>query len=337
MYELSIIVPVYNTEKYIRQCIDSILNQEFQNFELLLIDDGSTDLSGDICDEYANKDNRIVVFHKSNGGQSSARNIGIDNAKGNYIGFVDSDDWIHKDMYAKLLKKSIETNSEIVACNISLMLKNGTFRKYSGASENYQYDKISAMKEVFRNQNLTFSPCNKIYKKTLFDNLRFNEKIILEDKDLSYQLIDKCYRVYYLHEAYYYYRYNQDSTLRSKFNLKRIDEYYVQKKMYEYYLKKYPSFSHSVYKNVFETGTYLFSNIIAEKEYNQTDYLFLIEFDKDILRQILIEDIISLRDKIKIIMFIIMPKILMSILALKCKLRKSLLRTSSLVRDKSRK
>ena len=99
---ISVIVPVYNSEKRLHKCIDSILGQTYTNFELLLINDGSTDTSGDICEEFAEKDERIKVFHKKNGGASSARNIGIDNAKGEYICFVDSDDYVSDDIYLHL-------------------------------------------------------------------------------------------------------------------------------------------------------------------------------------------------------------------------------------------
>ena len=104
---ISIIVPVYNVEKYLEKCIDSILNQSYQNLEIILIDDGSTDNSGSICDEYKKKDQRVQVIHQKNQGQSSARNAGLNIAKGSYIGFVDSDDWIEQNMYEKLYKNII--------------------------------------------------------------------------------------------------------------------------------------------------------------------------------------------------------------------------------------
>ena len=111
---ISIIVPVYNTEKYLRRCIDSVLAQTYQDFELLLIDDGSKDSSGAICDEYAAQDARVRVFHKENGGVSSARNVGLDNARGEWITFVDADDWIESDMLELLLRKGEETGADIV-------------------------------------------------------------------------------------------------------------------------------------------------------------------------------------------------------------------------------
>ena len=112
--QLSIIVPVYNVENTLSRCLDSILRQTFKDYELLLIDDGSTDKSGLICDEYADKDKRIRVFHKINGGASSARNVGLDNAQGKYIGFVDSDDWVVADMYEYLIARLESTKSDVV-------------------------------------------------------------------------------------------------------------------------------------------------------------------------------------------------------------------------------
>ena len=119
MPKISVIVPVYNVEKYLRKCIESILNQTFREFELILVDDGSTDSSGKICDEYALKDSRIKVIHKENGGASSARNAGLDVAKGEYIGFVDSDDWIEMDMYGELYRLIKENNTDISVCGIN--------------------------------------------------------------------------------------------------------------------------------------------------------------------------------------------------------------------------
>ena len=113
---ISVIVPVYNVENYLPRCLDSIINQTYTNLEILLVDDGATDNSGKLCDEYAQKDNRIRVFHKENGGVSSARNMGLDNATGEYIAFVDSDDYIDKCMYEIMLNSSVQNNADIVVC-----------------------------------------------------------------------------------------------------------------------------------------------------------------------------------------------------------------------------
>ena len=125
---ISIIVPVYNTEKYLDQCIQSVLVQTYTNWELLLINDGSTDLSGTICDQYATKDRRIRVFHKENGGVSSARNVGLDNARGKWIMFIDADDWVEPSMLKELRTVALDNNADYVYCD--LLFDYGKYQKY---------------------------------------------------------------------------------------------------------------------------------------------------------------------------------------------------------------
>ena len=114
--KISIIVPIYNVKKYIQQCVESLINQTYKNLEIILIDDGSTDGCGELCDEFGKKDQRIHVIHKQNGGLSDARNKGIDVASGDYIGFVDSDDWISHNMYEKMLSSLKSVNADIAVC-----------------------------------------------------------------------------------------------------------------------------------------------------------------------------------------------------------------------------
>lgn len=321
MKKISIIVPVYNTEKYLEQSINSILNQTYENLEIIIVDDGSTDSSGLICEKYFKIDSRVKVIHKKNGGQSSARNLGLDLASGDYIGFVDSDDWISANMYEKLIIKAIQNNSDIVASNIWYMKKNKKIKKYSKTNSDLDFNRLTAMEEIFTNENLTFSPCNKLYKKKLFDFLRFDEKIILEDMDISYQLIDKSEIISYLSEPLYYYRYNPSSTLRGKFNLRRLDEHLVKKRMYDYYLYKYPSLSAKVYINFFEVGLILYSTLKAEKKFDIENYTFLIDFDKQTLLKILEESDLNFKIKLKIYLFLKSPNLLILILENKYKLR----------------
>ena len=130
-YLISIIVPVYKVEKYLQECVTSIQNQTYRNLEIILVDDGSPDKSGKLCNEYAKRDSRIKVIHKVNGGLSSARNAGLKIAKGEYIGFVDSDDYIRKNMYEKLLDACIQNKTEIAACNYNYII-NGNEKKRAG-------------------------------------------------------------------------------------------------------------------------------------------------------------------------------------------------------------
>lgn len=322
MIKISIIVAVYNTEEYLIQCIDSILNQSYSNIELILVNDGSTDASGKICDDYSIKDSRVIVIHKVNEGQSSARNTGLNIATGSYIGFVDSDDWIVNDMYRKLLEVGLKNESDIVACNLFLMTRKGDFINYSKSNTDLIFDKYSAMGELIRNQYLTFSPCNKLYKKVLFDDLRFDENIILEDKDISYKLITKCESIYYLKEPLYFYRYNFKSTLRSKFSVKRTDEYLVQNNMYDFYLRNYPSYSNLVYLLVFEVGLMLFISMKVEEKFSISEYTYLIDFDSNVLKQILNEKDVNIIKKVKVFLFLNIPNKLILLLELKYKFSK---------------
>ena len=187
--KISVIVPVYNVEQYLPRCIDSILAQTFTDFELLLIDDGSTDSSGDICDEYAKKDNRIRVFHKENGGVSSARNLGLNNAKGEWIGFIDSDDWIELNCFSVLLEKRNIADLIFFGCNFIYPDNSITVYKptYFHSLERTKIEKcLSALKvnlQAFEYLGYTW---NKLFRKSIIDkyNLSFVEGLTLREDEL---------------------------------------------------------------------------------------------------------------------------------------------------------
>ncbi len=311
--KISIIVPVFNVERFIHDCIDSILTQSYKDFELILVNDGSTDRSGDICDEYSNKDGRIVVIHKENGGQSSARNKGIEIAKGKYIGFIDSDDWVHSDMYKILYDKAIEKDADITACNILEYQKDSSKRLFCNDSTDYLYNRDAAMSEIYLNERLTFSPCNKLYKKNLFKGIRFKEGSILEDMDFAYRIMHQCNRIFYTGNVLYYYRYNDKSTLRKTFSKKRLDEFPVRKDMYTFYVENYPSQANEVYVEWFLTGLMLYINI--EKYYNneKKQFKYLIKTDRKVLKSLIFKKNYSKKKKILLFIGIISPNILVKI------------------------
>lgn len=182
---ISVIVPVYNVEKYLDKCIQSILGQTYSNLEVLLIDDGSTDSSGAICDKYAAQDSRVRVFHKPNGGSSAARNMGLDNANGEWIAFVDSDDWIDADMYEQMLNKAIEDSVEAVYCGITQEYKHGKNTLYYNCKyedHRLMYDCLVPITVEY------FSMCNKLISRKVFDrhNIRAVEGANMwEDVELA--------------------------------------------------------------------------------------------------------------------------------------------------------
>ena len=223
--EISIIVPIYKVENHLDTCINSILNQTFSNFELILVDDGSPDNCGKICDEYEKKDNRIKVIHKENGGLSDARNAGLDIAKGKYIAFVDSDDIIHPRMYEILFQCINKSDSDIVQCK---------FKKFKNLDEvkdeldNYnetfeEYDNKTAIIDMIDNNKINVNSWNKLYKRELFKNLRFPKGKIHEDEFLTYKLLYNSRKITYVDEELYYYYQNDNGIMNGSSILKRLD------------------------------------------------------------------------------------------------------------------
>ena len=213
---LSIIVPIYNVEKQLDVCINSILNQTFSNFELILVDDGSPDNCGKICDEYKKKDNRITVIHKKNGGLSDARNAGLDIAKGKYIGFVDSDDIIHPRMYEILFQCINKSDSDIAQCKFKIHLD-----KYNQTFE--EYDNKTAIIDMIDNNKINVNSWNKLYKCELFETLRFPKGKIHEDEFLTYKLLYNSKNIAYIDEELYYYYQNDNGIMSGSNILKRLD------------------------------------------------------------------------------------------------------------------
>lgn len=220
---ISIIVPIYNVEKYLNKCIESIVNQTYENIEIILIDDGSNDNSGIICDEYAKKDNRIIVVHKENGGVSSARNKGLKIAKGEWISFVDADDWIEQTFCQTLLNKVTQEQADIALCGYNRIIDN-------------RIEKINANnQEVFLNSNeylvkslnpqTGFGFCHmKLIKKEVLKSISFNERIeVGEDALFNIQLSTYIKKAVFLKQPLYNYRINNQSVV------KRYDENYANK------------------------------------------------------------------------------------------------------------
>ncbi|MDY4077588.1 MAG: glycosyltransferase family 2 protein [Clostridium sp.] len=221
---ISIVVPVYNVEKYLKKCIDSIINQTYKNLEIILVNDGSTDNSGKICDEYVLKDNRIKVIHKKNEGLSSARNLGIDISNGEYIIFVDSDDWIKKDMIKKLYEIIQKDNSDISICNYFLSY-NEEDQIQKEKIEFCQFNNIEALKKLYdENFNIIMTiSCCKLFKKNLFSDIKFPKGKIHEDEFTTYKLLYKSKKVSYTSEKMYYYRQREDSITHRKFDRQNLD------------------------------------------------------------------------------------------------------------------
>lgn len=233
MNKLSIVVPVYNVEEYLEKCIESILNQSFKNFELILINDGSTDKSSLICDKFAEEYDNVVVIHQKNLGVSEARNTGLDIVNGDYITFVDSDDWIDEKLYFTLID-IIERNDldliEFGYCCVSNEEVINVVSDGDGCGDN-----ILALERLLdgKSSNVLW---NKIYKKNLFDGLRFPKDRIYEDGYLMYKLFFRCNKYMFTDIKGYYHlkRDNSIMELQKKYSIKNLDGLYVKQERYEF-------------------------------------------------------------------------------------------------------
>ena len=228
--KISVIIPVYNVEKYLRKCLDSLVNQTFKDFEVILVNDGSTDSSQSIIDEYKGKYPFIKSFTKENGGMSSARNLGLDNAVGEYIAFVDSDDYVEIFFLEKLYNRAIETESDVVICDY-----------YGLNEEEKRYFKCHMLFSPEEKREYLLSPpmvWNKLIKKSVMDKIRFKEGIFYEDLDICMRLLPLINKISFVDEPLYnYYIQHSGSIMTQKeFNLHLLDIFTVledAKKMHE--------------------------------------------------------------------------------------------------------
>lgn len=242
---ISVIVPVFNVEKYIHRCINSILKQTYQNIEIIIVDDGSKDGSGKICDEYAKKDNRVKVIHKENGGVSSARNIGLKSANGKYITFVDADDWIENNTYEEMIEKLKINNVDIVKCGF---LKDNTDKIKENNlvfGDNVKFDLKQNRAEIL---NLYYSGkidpgiCFSLIKKEIIDKVElFNTNLAIgEDFIFMLEIICVSKSIYFFNKNFYHYDTNPESaTLSFNFKERNIVNFLMISEEFCRVLKKY--------------------------------------------------------------------------------------------------
>ena len=222
MPRISVIIAVYAAEKYLRQCLESLLDQTFQDFEIVLVDDGSKDCSGKICDEYAAKDSRIKVIHKENGGVASARQCGLDNATGDYVIHVDPDDWVEPTMLQEMLQKAVEDSADMVICDF-LKLENNTSVRLP--QEPKSLEARNVMREFF--QGLHGSCCNKLVRRTLFVEFGISfpsSMVVWEDLFVCVMLTMHDIRISYIPKAFYHYQCSvNENSLVNQVSRQKLD------------------------------------------------------------------------------------------------------------------
>ena len=231
--KISVIIPVYNTEKYLKECLDSIVNQTLKDIEIICVDDGSTDDSLSILQEYAKKDNRIMIIDQKNSGVSSARNSGLDKATGEYLAFVDPDDWIDKDMYEQTIGYMANNDLDIVCFDVEEVRTNKSFVRYKYAG-NKSFTSYEALYEILID-GIDNSPCNKIYKKYTWEGVRFPVGRRFEDVATIYKTFHNAKTVGYMRKAYYHYFRREGSAIALSFDAQRRSENFIgYKERYEF-------------------------------------------------------------------------------------------------------
>lgn len=241
MNKICIIIPIYNVEKYLPQCLDSVLEQTYQNLEIILVNDGSTDSCGEICDGYANKDSRIKVIHKENGGLSDARNAGIKIATGEFIAFIDSDDWISPNFCEILLKTALQNKAEIVECGFAKFENESeiNLEKSSEKNEKFVYNTEEAV-ELLMKENLKQMACNKLFKRDIIKNIFFEKNRKHEDEFWTYQIFGNANQIVKINKVLYFYRQHSQSIMGINYNISRLDGLLALEERIDYVAKNFP-------------------------------------------------------------------------------------------------
>lgn len=271
---ISVIIPVYNTENYLSKCLDSVINQTYDNLEIIVVNDGSTDNSLSIIKKYANKDKRIVVIDKENGGGAEARNVALDLAKGDYYAFVDSDDYIEIDMYEKMLEHLHKNNAEMAICSFRTTLEN----KRNKDIKDVVYNTHELMKEIFLDETITSHFWRKLYPARVFEGNRFPNKKVVHDMSLDHILLSQINSAVYFDDDLYIYRNDNTSNL-SNSNAKNINSSLNRAKVMlerlEFADKKYPDLSYILIPKVtmFLLSSYAKLNVFYKEDKENMDYV----------------------------------------------------------------
>lgn len=272
---ITVIIPVYNVEVYLEKCLRSVTGQTYQNLEIILVDDGSTDSSAQICDKWAEKDPRICVIHKQNGGQAQARNRGLEISTGEYILFVDADDYVDAHYTGYLYGLAKQNDAEIAVCGFRLVTTEGTnLNRLNTDSDVRIMDQHDALRELCHDRWITCSPWAKLFKRSVIGDIRFPEGHIYEDVATVYRWIMNASRVALGYEWLYYYVEHSGSTVTSAFHQRRMDAAVFAEQMCNAIVAKYPDLHADTQRRLFIEYMYLLRSLSLSrtKSYEMEKY-----------------------------------------------------------------
>ena len=300
---ISIIVPVYKVEKYLEKCVKSILKQTYTNLEVILVDDGSPDKCGQLCDELAKIDDRIIVFHKENGGLSDARNYGVERANGEYIGFVDSDDYIHESMYEELYKAIKKSGTFIAECGVTRVYKNILRPHYEGEDYFLVLDREGYLKEYLENKRLYGSAWCKLIHKDLAKKIKFPTGKIYEDAFYTLELLKNVDKYTLISGNYYYYYIRENSITTRPFSSKDMDYIEIMNQIEDYTLSNFPTFKEQLLVRLSFAYISIFNQLLEVDDYKtKKEYKILKDKLKDNYFKVLVNKKVPKNLKVAILL-----------------------------------
>lgn len=311
---ISIVVPVYKVEKYLEKCLYSIINQTYKNVEIILIDDGSPDNCGKICDKYAQKDRRIKVIHKENRGVSSARNEGINISTGKYLTFIDSDDWVDENYIYSLYNQCVENDADISVCNIEDFDENTQEIIHNFEETECNLKQEDFCKELMLERYFPSVVWGKMYKKELFQEIRFNENTkIAEDLEIIFKLIKKSKKANInTHKYLYHYTIRNESVMSGKYNEDFEKEIQITQKILNEVENVYPNILDDAIQRYVRINLINVIRILKTKDIkNKEDKIQKVRKNiKPYIFKFLTKKLVRRNDKIKLILFTISPNLL---------------------------
>lgn len=259
---ISVIVPIYNVEKYLDRCVGSIINQTYKNLEIILVDDGSPDNCPKMCDDYAKKDSRIKVVHKENGGLSDARNAGMKFATGEYVSFIDSDDYISLDFYKTLLQAIIDNDSDIVECSVVKFYENEKFDEYSDDLKVTNYDTLDGLEGLINENPFKQHVWNKLYKTNIALDIPYAVGKLNEDEFWTYQIFGKAKKVTRINKTMYYYFQRGSSIMGNSYNIKRLDALEGKMNRQAYIEKNFPTLATKAKVDLYGSCMFAYQSVL---------------------------------------------------------------------------
>lgn len=297
---ITIVIPVYNVKDYLHKCVNSIINQTYTNLEIILVDDGSPDSCGQICDEYGKVDSRIKVIHKSNGGLSDARNAGINIANGRYISFIDSDDYVDPDYIEFLYNQVFKYKTSIAICSHRVLYDTGKIIEKQ-TNEVSVLESKKVLERILYDEGIDLSAWAKLYDINLFKDIRYPKGRLYEDSATTYLLIDKCDKIVIASKSKYNYIIRRNSITNNKFTTKKMDLIISTEEMANYIVKKYPDLKAAADRRVMYSYLSTLSQLANDKDKHLNEEKKIMTYIKANRYNVLTDKRTPKRDKVALL------------------------------------